>query len=109
MSASNLVLDRPSTPALTAIPISTSGPVTAPRGLGVVGARFPRAWAEPQVLTPLPPASTVRVFPTGCRFLRRSVADQQAYLVTAAATLPVRPLAAPVGARFPRKARHGGV
>ena len=86
MTASSLILDRPSTPAPTAIPTSTPAPATTARGLGVVGARFPRAWAEPQVLTPLPPATTARVFPTGCRFLRRSVADQQAYPATAAPT-----------------------
>jgi hypothetical protein len=111
MTASSLVLDHPSTPAPTAIPTSTSAPATTSPGLGMVGARFPRAWAEPQALPPLPPlppATTAHVFPTGCRFLRRPAADQQAYLATATPTSPVRPLSAPVGARFPRRTGHGG-
>jgi hypothetical protein len=103
MTASSLVLDHPSALAPTAIPASPSAPATALRGLGVVGARFPRSWAEPQVLPPRKPATTARVFPTGCRFIRRTAADQQAYLATVVATSPVRPLSAPVGARFPRR------
>jgi hypothetical protein len=109
MTASSLVLDRPSILASTAIPTSTSAPATALRGLGVVGARFPRSWAEPQVLPPRQPATTPRLFPTGCRFLRRTAADQQAYRATAVPTSPVRPLSAPVGARFPRWTRDGAV
>ena len=56
--------------------------------------------SESQVLPPRQPGTTARVFPTGCPFLRRSAADQQAYVATAAPTSPVRPLT-PVGARFP--------
>jgi hypothetical protein len=107
MTASSLVLDRPSAQAPTAIPASPSAPATAPPGLGVVGARFPRSWAEPQVLGPRPPTTPARVFPTGCRFLRRTAADKQAYLAIVVPTSPVRPLPAPVGARFPRWTRDG--
>jgi hypothetical protein len=102
MTTSSLVLDRPSTLAPTAIHNSPSAPATAPRRLGVIGARFPRSWAEPQVLGPRPPTTPARVFPTGCRFRRRTAADQQAYRATVVPASPVRPLPTPVGARFPR-------
>ena len=108
MAKARLVLDRRNTPAQTAIPTSDQGPAAAPRGLGVVGARFPRAWSTPQVLPPLQSTTPARVFPTGCRFLRHTIADQQAYLAAAVPTAaPIRPLAPPVGARFPRWARVG--
>ena len=102
MVASTLVLDRPAGPAQPAIPASAPAPLAVPRGLGVVGARFPRAWAERQVLAPLQSAAPTRVYPIGCRFPRRTAADEQTYLATAMPTVAIRPLARPVGARFPR-------
>jgi hypothetical protein len=106
MTAASLVLDPRNAPAQTAIPTSDQGPAAAaPRGLGVVGAPFPRAWSTPQVLPPLQSTTPAGVFSTGCRFLRRTIADQQAYLAAAVPTAPIRPLAPPVGARFPRWAR----
>jgi hypothetical protein len=108
MAAASLVLDPRNAPAQTAIPTSDQGPAAAPCGLGVVGARFPRSWATPQVvLPPLQYTTPARVFPTGCRFLRRTIADQLTYLAAAVPAAPIRPLAPPVGARFPRWARVG--
>jgi hypothetical protein len=107
MAAARLVLDPRNAPAQTAIPASDQGPAAASCGLGVVGARFPRAWSTPQVLPPLQSTTPARVFPTGCRFLRRTITDQLTYLAAAVPTAPIRPFAPPVGARFPRLARVG--
>ena len=77
-----------------------------------VGARFPRSWPDPtsspEEMTVVQPALRVaRVFPVGCRFPRRSMADAMAYLATVVPTTPpsARLRVLPVGARFPRRPR----
>ena len=85
----------------------------APRSLPI-GARYPRTWpvADGASLAPTTTAAAATgrmgiVFPTGCRFPRRSAADIEAYLAAASPITPHPPRLreSPVGARFPRRVR----
>ena len=80
-----------------------------------IGARYPRTWPVADGNASLAPTTTAAaatgrmgiVFPTGCRFPRRSAADIEAYLAAASPAVPHPPRLreSPVGARFPRRVR----
>ena len=92
MSTATLFRDRPAAPVEPA--------VTAVRP---VGARFPRIWYVPPNDPPTYRTEPLRIFPTGCRFPRRTLADDRAYRADTATVVPARPLPLPIGARFPRR------
>ena len=97
---STVSADHPSSPVV-AIPPQRRMPV---------GARFHHTWPVLDVDWDTPVSRPERyrasVFPAGCRFPRRTVADVLTYL----AAVPAAPSAnrasmPPVGARFPRRPR----
>ena len=98
MYASSLILDLPTSSGPT--PSRTSATTIRP-----VGARFPRVWFVPEAGQELHSTEPVRIFPIGCRFLRRSFAETLAHRETAEPVTTARPLSPPVGARFPRRIR----